>query len=380
MNFQSSKSKGFKMNKALLFLAAALLASPAMASKARLSAVQNGNNFVDVQHIFINPADLYSVNDFMTFEMGGTGTATNPNAEGGFVKTMGDYKLGFYVGRLSTTTNAARGLFSAALAATAGMTTPFLGTENPINFFYGRTVGDNKLGVNFYMSSSDVKSSKQKQSTNGVAIGLINSMYQAYAKIGLGSTADTEVGANTFKYKGKTGLEVGGQYNLDQSAQGATVMLIYSVDGMGAEMNSTKISTVSGNKMQLLYNNPVFNSEGFTGFYQVEYHSDSTTTKNEVAGTETKTESTYLPFIVGFEADATSWLTLRGSVSQNILAGSTTEENNTDKDTTPHNTKVAFGSGLKYGKSMLDFTVDAQTTGVVGLGTIGANAGYTYSF
>jgi hypothetical protein len=116
------------MKKTLYFFAAmTLVASSAMASKARLSALGNSQVAVDsdIQGIFQNPSYIHYVGDFATFEMGTKATKaseavdTNPNPEGGFITTMGDAKFGVYLGKQSTDTNAFRAAVNKALNAEA---------------------------------------------------------------------------------------------------------------------------------------------------------------------------------------------------------------------------------------------------------------------
>jgi hypothetical protein len=91
-----------------------------------------------------------------------------------------------------------------------------------------------------------------------------------------------------------------------------------------------------------------------------------------------KTEETKMPVIIGVEADAASWLTLRGSITQNVLIGST-KTTGSEADTIAPNTKVAAGAGFKFNKAVLDVVLNAGTSGALDA-NLGANAGLTYMF
>jgi hypothetical protein len=107
--------------------------------------------------------------------------------------------------------------------------------------------------------------------------------------------------------------------------------------------------------------------------------------KNKVSGFEIKQTQNTMPFTMGTEVLAASWLKLRGSVSQNILmsndkivdpTGTFTEKDNT----IAHNTTTAAGAGFIWGKNTLDVVMTMGTNGGLDAATLGTNASYTYTF
>ena len=96
-------------------------------------------------------------------------------------------------------------------------------------------------------------------------------------------------------------------------------------------------------------------------------------------------EQTHLPFIIGVEADAASWLTLRASAKQNVILGSS-KVNQGDSTTIKNNTTVALGAGLKFNKFTLDSTLAAGSVpatagnGSIDANNLMANASLTYMF
>src|SRR5690606_12991304 len=73
--------------------------------------------------------------------------------------------------------------------------------------------------------------------------------------------------------------------------------------------------------------------------------------KDKVANTTEKESK--LPLTIGFEADATSWLALRGSIKQVVLVN--TEKDNAGKKKSQANTTdVAAGATLNFGKLKVD--------------------------
>jgi hypothetical protein len=96
----------------------------------------------------------------------------------------------------------------------------------------------------------------------------------------------------------------------------------------------------------------------------------ATTTAKVEASTST------LPLTVGFETDATSWLTLRGSVSQNIFINSLKVKNGTaneNSSTINNTTNVQAGATLTFGKLMIDGMIG--TTGANRAGGAAADQG-----
>src|SRR5690606_39830 len=76
-----------------------------------------------------------------------------------------------------------------------------------------------------------------------------------------------------------------------------------------------------------------------------------------------------LPLTFGFETDATSWLVLRGSISQNIVIGSTKTTFSTGtgpgKATIQNSTTVNTGATLNFGKLKVDGMVGTTTAGTM---------------
>jgi len=373
------------MKKALYLIAAvSLAASSAMASKARQAALSNTTAITDVQSIFLNPADVNYVGDFATFEMGdatiGGGT---PDAEGGFLHTMGDAKLGFYLGKTSTNVTGLRTLAN----ATAG--TAFLSHENPFEIFYGAKAGDQNWGVSFSYSNSDKKNieaglptdaaDNKKQSAMGLRLGVKNDVWGAYANIGLGSTAKH----GDAEYKGKTGLTLGGHYFMN------TMKFIVKQDMAGAKASNSSAADdfdYDASVTTLGFTN-AWKSEGSMAFYGLAYVMTSTKSKDLVpTETEVKVAKQEMPFTIGAEVLATSWLKLRGSVKQNFFMGSdktttTTTTTSTDgANTITHNTTTAAGAGFVWGKNNLDVVMTMGGNGNLDTSTFGTNASYTYMF
>lgn len=399
------------MKKLLLIAALAALSNPAFASKARVTALGNADHLVDPQTAFDNPAHLTLMGDYVTFEAG-PGTATsptvvpgtttwssvaatnNPNAEGGFVRSNGDAKYGAYLGRKSPFTDLMRKSFG------------FLQQENPIELQYAMK-GAINWGAALNYSSSDIKSATtpQKQQAFGVRAGATADNWSASALVGLGSTATGAIAANLLtgdadgddiidggeitsltadadaKYKGTTGFKVKGAYKMDN----LHLYAIHYMDGfkyestVNATLNDLKVEA-SQTDLGVVDHNKIDGGQWFYGVAVQMY-----SLKQSNANMDKKTTATYLPFMVGMEYDAASWLTLRASATQNVLLGSTKTDDGAgafvdETDTIKNNTKVAAGLGLKFGKWVADGSWAAQTTGNLNTTNFVTNLGMTYMF
>lgn len=404
------------MFKSLLTVSAVLaFAAPAMASKARMAALQNAASVTDVESIFDNPAKSYQLGDFAILEMGATTTAatgvntpenliTNgtsaaalyaPGAEGGFVKSYGDSKIGFYLGRKSPFTTHMRAL------------TGFDGQENPIEIMYGFQAADLKWGVAFNYSNSQPKvaGGQQKEDAMGVRAGVIGSNWDAGIVFGLGSNATGNAASTIITgvnmtadadstYKGTTGFKVSGGYWFDK----LYVFANYYQDG--AKLDGVKPAPLAGAAAattieQSQYEVGVLDTmkaDGMSFFYGASYIGFTSKAKDTSPALLDSTladafsqQQTQLPFIFGVEADATSWMTLRASVKQNVILGST-KPNTGDSTTVANNTTVALGAGLKFNKFTLDSSLAAgsvpgtQGNGKVDMNDLMANASLTYNF
>lgn len=403
------------MLKALVTASAVLaIAAPAMASKARMASLQNAASVTDTSSIFDNPAKSYLLGDFAVLEMGATTVASagvstpenvitngttaatlyNPNAEGGFVKSYGDNKIGFYLGKKSPFTTRMRNLMG------------YAGQENPFEVMYGFQAMDLKWGVSFNYSKSEPKNAgeDQKQDAMGLRVGAIGANWDAALIMGLGSNATGTAGNNigiavvdadaASTYKGTTGFKLAGGYWFDQ----LYVFANFYQDGAKMEkmtLNAGAVTNASATIEQSQYEVGVIDTmkaDGMNFFYGVSYIGFTSKAKEinpsaldaAIQGAFTK-EQTQMPFIIGVEADAATWLTLRASAKQNVLLGST-KPNVGDTVTVANNTTVALGAGLKFNKFTVDSSLEAgsvpanQGDGTINANNLMANASLTYLF
>lgn len=350
----------------LVLAAVALVTTPAFASKARLGALQSAAHLSDTRDVFARPDQAMAHGEYATLEVGGT--AGTPNAEGGFARKMGDSAtLGAYLGNKT-------GLAHSSLSKSASYTFTI---QNPLNVYYASKMGDMSWGLGLQYAASENKIAKNKSSVMGLtASATSNAGWNA--EIGLGLTGEATI-ADTTKVEQSSPMSISGGYLMDS---------LYVYGGYQVVGAKTKASgTTTGDRTSTTMKVGVVNShkkDGADFFYGIEYNSN--VDQEKTAGTKDKTETTKLPVIVGIEAEATSWLVVRGSITQNVLMGSTKTTPDGAAATTDtsmtDNTVVGGGLGLKLGK----FTVDGTLAGAAAgkLGSDGnhfmADLGITYKF
>lgn len=350
------------MKKLLVLAALTVAATPALASKARVNALANSRQIVDVQTTFDKPHQLVGFGDLVTMEWGAGGEtiAAAPHAEGGFFKKAGDYTYGAYLGRRSSE-------FALALVD-AGVPT-LLAEQNPINLYYATKTGEWTWGVDVKLSSGKKDSADAKSSSSGLALSAAFDVWELQLVQGL--TGKSENATDTVESKGMT--KVGVDYHIDDAMQAYfTYGMVKAEHTVGAATTTTTDLTA----MELGFVNTVVKNDDANFFYGIAYNN---TKKADVSDAMT------LPVWMGIEANATSWMVMRASVKQSVLinetkdvTGGAGDGDKTDVDSIAFNA----GAGLKLGKGMLDVSFGTANTGNFDYAAAGflTSAAYTYNF
>lgn len=346
------------MKKLILAAAVTLAATSAFASKARVAALSDRAGLVDTQTIFKNPGYLGMLGDYATFEFGSASSydyknpatpADTTGAEGGFIRSSGDAKWGFYLGHKSDTIARTRAFATAAGAGT------YLTEQNPLELFYAMK-GDLNWGASLFYSNSDKKTTQQKQNSAGVRFGAATTQWDAYLNLGIGATAKND--ATSSEVKNDLGAKIGGGYYFD-------TLYVYADYGMQNAKVTTPAAEAKLEGQEI--NVGVLDTkkqDGADFFYGISYGNYKLKNKNTGGSS---LDNNYLPVIVGIEADAASWLTVRASLQQNVLFGGHKYDNGTgtaaDTDTWNNTTVVAAGLGAKWNKFIIDGTLKAAGNG-----------------
>lgn len=353
-----------------IIVAVALCATSAFASKARLRALSASPHLQDTRDVFAEPDQALVHGEFVSIETSAndatTGNDTAPNAQGGFVRKLNDNSaMGAWLGNK---TNLVQDSFT-----TVGATQTI---QNPLNLYYAAKAGDMQWGAGFnYSSFEDKGITKTKSSSMGLNVSA-SSTAGWEANLGLGLSGESNDG--TTKEEPKSPVSLFGGYWMD-------TMFLYGKYAMGGAKSKNVATGASAGERDLSdIEVGIINShkkDGADFFYGIAY---SMTTDKTKGGS--KDETTALPVTIGIEADAASWLVLRGSIKQNVLMGTTKTTPATGASTEVNmkdNTVVATGLGLKLGKFMVDGSLAASTSAS---GKFGSDTGFlsevglTYAF
>lgn len=436
-----------------------LLSSSAFATQARLLALgmnETDNEGVyhisDSRNIFLNPAYVNIYSDLAIFEWGNVGlnstviagtasaaTLNNsaaPKAQGGAFKKVGDYVYGVYFGNESNTSSLLRiagtsavATFDAATAAAGtGAVSKMLPTaDNQVDLFFG---GDNglKWAINptFAMGKDEARTSKD--SAGAIRGGVIGSNWDAHLNVSLRSKAEASetitvpglgVAATAVaqSFEGKLGLQVGGSYIYSGNSRVFGYIKNYGweqTDSFAAYGGA--IADIGGQTGTVKGNFTSYNL-GWGSEYSVNstdnlYFSIAAKKTDIDLKFTRKSEVRHIiiPLTLAYEAKATDWLTLRGSVIQNIFgkfdnkninnAGATGTQINpvargtiaalyggTGKSTIANSTTVNGGASLNFGKLTIDGLIGttntanaAAKTGVLSLDDLLTTVAATYNF
>lgn len=361
------------MKKLLVVAALTMAAAPAMASKARMTALGNSAHLIDTTTIFVNSADVHYLGDFATIEFGTANNAAGtPHAEGGFVRSSSMGKWGAHLGRQSATVNEFVDTVNAAIAPVE-----LLKEQNALDLIYGTELGGQKWGFGLHYSNAKDEGANvaaqgnRKVSTLGGSFGVRNDIWNAYLRFGLtGKTESDFAGAGSPELEQKGLFDLGFGYWIDTlyvDAKFLTTKGTFTAGPTDTDIEKTDYSVGVTDNVKV---------DGGNFFYGVRF-----------ANTEVKTDAGKdtamgLPVLAGIEVDATSWMVLRGSIKQTVLLGETKDDSTTPEQKTNllNDTTVAAGAGLKFGKLSLDGTLEGSTTGKVNANTLLANASLTYMF
>lgn len=386
------------MKRNLLVIAGlAVLSTSAFASKARMEALNQdsvrGSEYIsDSRNIFRNPAHLNTMSNYLITEWGtssATDSQTNPRAEGGFFRSTGAFNYGVYLGNNNTVLNPA----SNGVTVPANTVSPsFLRQDNAIDLFFAGDMGLQWGAKIHYASSKDESVAANTRENDALAIGLgvAAGGFDAYVDFTLSdkSTGNTAVAGTTpvvpagiasDEFEVKPSFLVGGSYTWNET----TFFANYEKDKAEQRLNNVsstyKYDAIIAGAGRIWDINPT--AKVFT---------DAKVVIASFQTTGPKLKSQTLPITIGMEAEATSWLTLRGSVSQNIilndeeiLVGTAVRER-----TVSNSTDVSAGATLNFGKLKVDGMIGTTSstgtagteTGVLSTSNLLTRVGVSYMF
>ena len=309
--------------KRILLIGSMLLAfsTSVFATQARLMALgmketdNDGMYYIsDARNVFMNAAYINIYSDQLVSEFGAAGQAAGgkatldnknaPKAQGGVFKKYGSLNYGVYIGNESNTSSLLR-----LTASTTPTTATALQTaDNQLDLFVG---GEDavKWGANLVYTSGKDETVGSKDNAMAIRFGVIGSGWDAHANLSLANKSErTDV---VQEFKGKLGLHTGGSFDiLDGKVFGYYKTFSWDQKRTTAAMVAGDFSTYYagyGREMAVNGNDKVYASLSL-----------KQTDLNLNLPTKVEVRHFILPLTISYEARATEWLVLRGSLIQNL--------------------------------------------------------------
>lgn len=362
------------MKKQLTFaLGLAVLATPAFATKARLEALGEdnfGSYYInDNRNIFLNAAKINENKDFVTYEFGTstsnstdiTDAAGSPKAEGGFAKAYGNFVYGAHFGNSTPTIDSFRS------KVTDGQ------ERNPIDVFIGGDAGV-KWGVDIAYENYDGSDTdgSQRISSNALRtrLGAIAGDFEAFTILSLKSDSHNRTDETQMESKSSYLFGVGQWWNNYKFfAEYTLAAAEYGTGNTNSDIEVTQYRLGAARQEKL-------NDKATLFAKAMLVQLDSEDDNGAGPGTKTDIQSRTLPFTIGLEYDAVSWLQLRASVVQNVWGSDERKIGSASKvKSSVANTAVRAGASLKFGEFQIDGLISTVTDNDSAAGTGG---GQTY--
>ncbi|MGZ3690281.1 MAG: hypothetical protein ACXVAX_02185 [Pseudobdellovibrio sp.] len=371
--------------KNMLLVLFTLLSCQAFASKARILALGTPMHLVDYQFLALNPIFIHLPNAVIVESGLTTSTNVRNNAEGVVVYGIGgDARMAIAFGKNDELYENQRAFMNSIVGA-GTYSTP----QNMVHLVYGNKVGETTYSIGSSYSNLDDKIGGATESSAGLVGAVKNGQWLGFGSYSLVNSVETAAGN---KFDGAGHLRLAGRYSDGD--------LMYGID---AASWMAKSSTAGVEQQSYGFHNiqaRVINStkkDGNDLFYGAGINSITLDCKTQAgAGCSTHFAKLMLPILIGFEANASEWLVVRGSITQSAVLNSTKDEIGlpaaatsgipgatgalTDFGASTNSTVVAAGLGLKFNKVIVDGTVATATTQVVNTSNFMSQVGMTYNF
>jgi hypothetical protein len=414
-----------------------LLSSTAFASKARLQSLgedKDGSYYIsDYRNVYINPSELNSLGNMVVAEWGTAGYELQrasidpdykPKAQGGvFYGLSNGLKVGAILGDETDVASLTRMLASNVYGQQPASAQFMQTADNVVDVFVAGK-GSINWGANLLYSASKNEvvgttgtTNRHDQNAYAVRLGASQNAWNAHALIALGAKSNAPDGQYTPSYKGKLGIRVGGGYDLTAENKMFGMYETYKWTQDNSQDPERDGSFWKG-QFGLGHIKKITDSSSLFA----KLYAEVLQVKLAAAGSmvEAKIDRMALPVTVGFEHKALDWLTVRGSVVQNLFGtvkDSGLQQNFGDwtaattntgkvirslaaarygsslsgtggKKTIANSTIVNAGAGLTFGSVVIDGLVSTTSTagtedtkkGVLSLDNLETRVGITYNF
>ena len=304
----------------------ALLSGSAWASKARMEALGQGDYsfyIQDSRNAFANPSSIMGMNNYVVTEWGS-------NPEGGFFKAQDGVAYGLYFG--------AEDMFN-------GDRGGYIAPEGSMHLFLAGEM-DFQWGVRFDYAGN--KDASNEYSGMNVQAGMTMGEIQAYVGYTL---ADKSKGGNAdvspdSEWEGMN-MEAGAGYDMGMAN------LFGTFEKWGEKEAENQRISVGAATVKKMDSAMLFLDARFV--------------MEEMDGQDSENS---IPLTFGFESMANDWLTIRGSLTQNIAFG----------DFESNDTGLNAGASFSFGKVMVDGNLSGASNGNFGFSNVLSDVSVRYSF
>ena len=267
----------------------------------------------------------------------------------------------------------------------------FLEVDNVLEVFVGGDAGI-QWGASLKYSKDEnevaITPDTQESSTLGLNVGAIMGNMEAYARLNIKEEAE---GGNAAadKFERDFNPTIGFAYSMKNNS----FFVEYEKDGAEYTNATAAANTYESSRFTLGWGKTHKVSDSARVYTDVSFNSTSAEyTDGTTAGNSAEGKRTTLPVTVAMEADANSWLTLRGSVTYNVIGNnenditnlSGTSANNDKKITIANSTTVAAGATLNFGKLKVDGVIGteggANNDGILSLDQVMSRVAVHYWF
>jgi hypothetical protein len=360
-----------------------LYSTQALATKARLQSLGHSFHLTDSQSVFKKPIDLIYIDNLVSLETGVTDATSLVNGSEAFVSySLNDEtQLGFAFGHQDEAIATSRRFMNAIVGAAT-----YELSQNPVHVFYAvkNSLTSYSLGV-FYSNKND-KLNRLTESSGGASFGLEMGSWQFNTIYTLVNSVEAAAGK---KFDGKGYSNSSVSYLLDETLFYLSYLIADAksstnlVDNEFHRIESVTLGLVDSNL-----------KEENTFFWSAEVISNSVKCKVNASTECNKTfTSTSLPVLIGIEARANDWMTLRSTIKQIFLVSLVKDELGypvgsiagatgavQDLSTTANSTVMTLGMGLNFNKISIDGILTTSTTQTLNFNTFLSQVGVSYSY
>lgn len=363
------------MKKSLLIATGlVLLSTSAFATKTRMTSLgqdtARGSHYIDdTRNVFMNPAHAGSTTNYVTTEWGTAGST----AEGGFFKEAGSFNYGVYMNDQSDSQNNIADATSNGYAGVAGFgNAGVVDRSDNLDLFFAGDMGF-QWGARIGYSASKnkgttVSAQEQKHGSMSLGAGAVFGDIEGSVNFVIKDKYENTTNASTTE-SGKVEAD-NMDINLGYNWGNWTFYGMYEAKGVDFTSGATKSET-SRNTIMVGAGHTHEVSSTARIYTDVTYNMAKSEDKLAGATLAQELKTNNLKVNLGFEVDANSWLTLRGSVRQNVLIDSTKTKAATaaalESDVNGSSTAYNAGATLNFGKLKVDGNIGTGT----GAGAVG---------